>query len=94
VRRGPWKYIEAPYIEVAQLFNLRSDPFERHNLLLHPSPRSQVELPILKQALDAWSAHETPRPSRFNTTQADEVRQRLEALGYTGKDKSGAAEDD
>ncbi len=86
VRRGRWKYIEAPYIKHAQLFDLQEDPGERVNLLLSPTPRSKVELPRLRNELRSWASFKAPRSSRFNSTQSDEVMRRLEALGYTGKD--------
>jgi arylsulfatase A-like enzyme len=32
VRRGDWKLIRYPQVNVSQLFNLRDDPYEQHNL--------------------------------------------------------------
>ena len=36
-------------------------------------------------ALEEWAGRTLPLPSAFDSAQADEVRERLKALGYSGK---------
>jgi arylsulfatase len=85
VRRGRWKLVEAPYLELTQLFDLETDPGEQVDLIAAPTPQSRVEAPLLQRELDLWSRDPRPRGVRFNSTQVDEVHERLQALGYTGE---------
>ncbi len=84
VRRGRWKFVEAPYLELTQLYDLEADPGEATDLMRAPTPQSRVEAPLLQRELDLWSRDPRPREVRFNSSQVDEVTERLQALGYTG----------
>jgi arylsulfatase A-like enzyme len=90
VRRGPWKYVNAPYLELEQLFHLGSDPGETTDLVAAGAltPPAREALTELRAELLAWLQRADPLPSAFDRTQFDETARRLEALGY------GGAEDD
>lgn len=92
IRKGRWKYIQAPYISYEELYDLQTDPAERHNLMEELTPELKEVLRSLQQELVAWILVEEGRPSEFNATQIDAVLKRLEALGYTG-DGGGASPD-
>jgi arylsulfatase A-like enzyme len=47
-----WKYIEWPEFGYQQLFDLRDDPGEAHNLAGQPAHASRQE--TMRQQLDAW----------------------------------------
>ena len=81
-RLGPWKLIKAPYLGVRQLYDLRSDPEERHDLLAGPPlpPAARDALEDLERAHSAWLRAAAPRPSAFDPDQADALR----SLGYGG----------
>ena len=86
IRDGAWKYIEAPYLDLEELFDLEHDPEERHNLLLATeaavSNAARVRADALRAKLDAWSSSAHPLPSHFNSVQQKEVSDRLKQLGY------------
>jgi arylsulfatase A-like enzyme len=84
VRRGKWKYIDTPYLQTGELFDLEVDPGERINLIRQPTPASREQLPALRRLLVDWMKEPTPRASHYNSAQVDEVNKRLTELGYTG----------
>ncbi len=47
VRKGPWKLIRYPQVDVTQLFNLKDDPDELKNLAMDPANRKKVDEMIL-----------------------------------------------
>ncbi len=75
VRRGRWKYIEAPDEGTAELYDLESDPHERTNVLFsHPGPRQKLE-----KTLQRWRV----TTDRAALPEVDpEAEKRLRALGY------------
>jgi len=87
VRQGRWKYILTPYLgNREELYDLFADPGERVNLLEDPGVEAVDKSAELRGALEAWAGGLSPLPSAFDPTQTDQVRSRLEALGYSGKD--------
>lgn len=52
LRSGDWKLIHYPPIGKTQLFNLREDPGERHDLSSDPAQRQRMER--LRAQLEAW----------------------------------------
>jgi len=85
VRKGRYKLIQAPYLRLEEFYDLKTDPGERTNLLLEPTPQIQQRYAALRGELDAWRAVETPLPSKFNSRQMEGVMKRLAELGYTGE---------
>ncbi|MFT7486376.1 MAG: choline-sulfatase [Candidatus Paceibacteria bacterium] len=93
IRRGKWKYIQAPYLRYQELYNLETDPEERHNLMDGLSPEHGNVVSGLRKSLDAWRMQVNPRETAFNSSQMDVVLQKLKDLGYTGtepEDPAGA----
>lgn len=87
-RNGHWKYVRAPYLPYEQLFDLGSDPLEQNDLLRTPDALSSDARRAWKELgeeLSSWASSAAPLPSHFDTTQAEETMERLEALGYGGK---------
>lgn len=82
VRKGRWKYIRAPYLELEQLFDMEADPGEQVNLLLDPA-MAKV-LGDMRNELIGYYRLADPFPSSFNRSQIEETRARLEAMGYGG----------
>jgi choline-sulfatase len=83
VRTTEWKYIRAPKRE---LYDLRSDPGERVNLI---SSRPQ-EAQRLDQSLSAFLARSGESASRRQPTA--EERERLRSLGYLGGEGAAPSE--
>lgn len=87
IRRGPWKYVIAPYIQggYQQLFHLGRDPGETNNLLLgSPGPQAKQALVELRGILEAHWKSAAPLPSGFDSSQNEDTAQRLRDLGYSG----------
>ena len=82
VRDGRYKFVQVPYARQAALYDLRQDPAEQTNLLLNPTKEARDLAEKLRAKLEAWSASANPLPSEFTATQREEVRKRLEAIGY------------
>ena len=77
LRKGDWKYINAPDEKGQELYNLREDPDEHNNLVdAHPELTA-----TLQQSLTAWREANTAAPSEQSPL-SDEDRKALEALGY------------
>ncbi len=76
LRRGRWKYIEAPEEQRYELYDLRNDPRERNDLR-ETQPAIAGELAA---ELARWRAA-TPAAAAANPV-SPEDRKRLEALGY------------
>ena len=53
LRRGDWKLIHYPQIAKVQLFNLREDPDELHDLAEIAAHRETIQR--LRTQLDRWS---------------------------------------
>jgi arylsulfatase A-like enzyme len=82
IRSGQHKFIQTPYLETEELYDLESDPSEQTNLLENPS-RETLELAArLRAELIAWAESADPLPTRFEQSQRDETRERLKSLGY------------
>jgi choline-sulfatase len=67
VRSGEWKYSFWVH-DIAELYNLRTDPAELHNLAAEPAYAVQVER--MKQTLFAW--HRPPEESGPRTQSSRE----------------------
>lgn len=86
IRQGPWKYVIAPYAGAEQLFHLERDPGEQRDLLRGaPTAEALAKRDELRAELERWRASARPLPSRFDGSQVEETRARLEAMGYSGQ---------
>jgi hypothetical protein len=99
VRKGRWKYVRAPYLDVQQLFDLDSDPYEREDLMITDPARAVFVLPAMREALDAFDAQAHPMPMMTAAQRAkdDKERERIKAelhkLGYVEGEESEDAKD-
>lgn len=83
LRRGSMKYVFAPYLGVEQLFDLATDPDERNDLLLEPTPEAAaVRNEFRTMITELAKSMPEPLPSSFNPEQEREVIERLRQLGY------------
>lgn len=89
IRSPTWKYIAVPYQERAELYDLQSDPRERHNLA-----RERIDVARNRHAavMPFWdAARDTSDDPRQRLAPAL-VRQ-LQALGYLGGADTGGAKE-
>jgi arylsulfatase A-like enzyme len=82
VRDGRWKLVETPYLGHRELYDLETDLGERRNLLLAPTAELLATAERLGVLLAEWNRSAYPLPSYPSKEHAEEVRRRLEALGY------------
>jgi arylsulfatase A-like enzyme len=82
VRRGPFKYIQTLYKRTEELYDLRTDPGERDNLLSGPARRAGTVANDLRKAFRQWVATARPLPSHFDPSQKNDTIRRLKSLGY------------
>jgi arylsulfatase A-like enzyme len=82
VRRGSFKFIQTPYRETEELYDLVSDPGETENLLKDPSPDIEALANTLRGELEAWAASADPLPTAFESSHTEETIERLRSLGY------------
>ncbi|MFQ5733743.1 MAG: sulfatase-like hydrolase/transferase [Planctomycetaceae bacterium] len=73
VRRGDWKLIRYPQVNVTQLFNLRDDPYERRNLagVARLAPKAKELLQRLKAQQKLYAdtlplTVENPKPAKVD----------------------------
>jgi arylsulfatase A-like enzyme len=78
IRAGDWKYIEAPQEETRELYDLRTDPGERVNLLTR-QPKLAEEL---AGRLETWRDEQKGLALGPVQEADDEELERLRALGY------------
>ena len=84
LRRGSLKFIQTPYAQTEELYDLSVDPEERTNLLAVAKPAISAQAAELRRRLEAWAQSATPLPSRFEPSQRQETIERLRSLGYLG----------
>lgn len=83
ITKGHYKFIQTPYKNVEELYDLKSDPNELNNLLL-----GKIKLPLTsrketdKAELEAWANSAAPLPARFSRRKLDETLNKLKSLGY------------
>jgi arylsulfatase A-like enzyme len=82
IRSGRYKFIQTPYLETEEFYDLESDPGEQRNLLEGPSPETLEIAARLRAELTAWAESADPLPTQFEPSQRDETRERLKSLGY------------
>jgi len=94
VRTGPWKYVQAPYLKIEQMFNLEKDPFEKNDLLAKPrrSARMEERLQELRALMNQRIEGRSPLPSEFNPEQIQGVMEALQALGYASGEEDEDAD--
>jgi hypothetical protein len=78
VRIGPWKLIQDPGQQGAELYDLDRDPHEREDLAVARPGRVRD----LSARLGGWSASQAGRAAERSEALDPEVREALEALGY------------
>jgi arylsulfatase A-like enzyme len=76
VRRGRWKYIEAPAEATRELYDLAADPDELENLV----DRFPEEAAALAALLEQWRAQHASAPARADIP--PQTVEALRALGY------------
>jgi arylsulfatase A-like enzyme len=77
LRLGTWKYVQGPAEQSEELYDLAADPHEDTNL----AATRAAERARLAARVDAWRA---ALPARGEAPRLEaEVREQLEALGYT-----------
>jgi len=79
---GDWKYVQTPYAQTEELYNLARDPLERRNLLTSPTAEITATAAGLRRRLDTWTRSADPLPTRFESSQREETIKRLRSLGY------------
>jgi arylsulfatase A-like enzyme len=82
IRSGRYKFIQTPYLETEELYDLESDQSEQRNLLQGASQKTLEIAAHLRAELTAWAESADPLPTRFEPSQRDETRERLKSLGY------------
>ena len=87
--RGNYKFIETLSASTEELYDVVSDPYERHNLLAEPTGEALAVAAELRAALHAWAASAHPLPTRFEPAHRQETLRWLRSLGYVGGDDDG-----
>jgi arylsulfatase A-like enzyme len=82
VQTEDFHWIETPYLGRAELYDLRADPFELHDLSTATDPSSRAARAALAPLLDSWWRASNPRRSHFDASQVEETQRRLSELGY------------
>jgi choline-sulfatase len=82
VRDGRYKFIQTPYRGTEELYDVVSDPGERHNLLSERSPKIDALAVRLRERLENWAASADPLPSVFERSKEQDTIDRLRSLGY------------
>lgn len=85
LRTGDWKYIHAP---TAELYHVRVDPMERHNLALSQPERVAFFREQLRGLLENSPVPVGPEEARVELT--PRAVEALRSLGYVGGDDTGA----
>jgi choline-sulfatase len=84
IRDGEWKYVEAPE---AELYDIRTDPAERTNVLAHKRNTAATLSKTLAGLAGSTSPNDTSAPASVDS----ETAQRLRTLGYlSGRVELGA----
>jgi hypothetical protein len=84
IRSGRHKFIQTPYLETEELYDLESDPSEQKNLLRGASQETLEIAARLRAELTAWAESADPLPTQFEQSHKDETIERLKSLGYLG----------
>jgi arylsulfatase len=79
---GKLKYIQTPYAQREELYDLSTDPYERNNLLLAASEDFAGKAGELKRKLEVWANSAAPLPSHFEPSQYKDTIRKLKSLGY------------
>jgi len=82
IREGNFKYIQTPFANTEECYDLSQDPFEQNNLLLSPTPEIKSLVAKLREKLEQWSASAHPRESFLEREKQKDTIEKLKALGY------------
>ena len=82
VREENFKYIQTPFANTEELYDLSNDPLEQKNLLISASPEITSRAKKLREKLEAWAASARPLESFFEKSSQKETIEKLKALGY------------
>jgi hypothetical protein len=75
-------YMQTPYTQTAELYDLSLDPYEQENLLRTPTPEMISLAHSLKEKLEDWVSAAHPLPSSPEKEKQQETVDKLKALGY------------
>jgi arylsulfatase A-like enzyme len=84
-REGRFKYIEKPFLQTVELYDLSVDPEEQNDLLSSPMPKAKAKAGELRGFLREWLRSAAPLPSHFESSQEEDTIRRLKSLGYLGE---------
>jgi hypothetical protein len=84
-REGRFKYIEKPFLQTAELYDLSVDPEEQNDLLSSPMPEAKAKAAELRALLREWLRSAAPLSSHFESSQEEDTIRRLKSLGYLGE---------
>lgn len=82
IREGHFKYIQTPFADTEEFYDLSRDPYEQHNLLKSPTPEITILANKLKVKLELWVSSARPLESFFQKEKQKETIEKLKALGY------------
>jgi len=82
VRTGDHKLVRADYLGREELYDIRTDPRERHNLLAAPTPDLLRTAGEMRRALEEWTDTADPLPTHFENSYYEDTVRRLQSLGY------------
>lgn len=80
VREADLTFIQTPFANQEELYDLSRDPHQRRNL--NGEKRWRSKAAALRDHLETWAASAKPLPTHFEQGRAEETLERLEALGY------------
>ncbi len=82
IRKGNIIYMQTPYTQTEEFYDLSADPYEQENLLRTPTPEIRSLAHGLKEKLEDWVSAAHPLPSSPEKEKRQETVEKLKALGY------------
>ena len=79
---GNMVYMQTPYTQTEEFYDLSVDPYEQKNLLRTPTPEIISLAHGLKEKLEDWVSAAHPLPSSQEKEKRQETVEKLKALGY------------
>jgi arylsulfatase A-like enzyme len=79
---GRHKFIQVPYQDREELYDLVDDPHEMDDLLRSPAPAADAIADELRRELEDWASSADPLPTVFEPDLPLDTMERLRRLGY------------